>query len=96
MSIGNLNVTLCADNTILYASGHNAKEACGYTQKGCKLLEESWSMLNNLSVNTSKTKYMAVMVDDEEMNDTMLCNKKLEYVCKYNYLGVIDAYKLCF
>ena len=89
-------VTLYADDTILYCSANSVNEAIIKNQRGCDLLER-WCNNNRLSVNTTKSKNMCITPNDEKgEGHVVLYNKKLENVCKYNYLGVIIDNRLSF
>ena len=96
---GDSDVTLYADDTILYTADSNVEHACERNQISVDTLLK-WCTLNRLSVNTKKTKHMLV-----ESNVANLCatppkiriaNDCLENVSVYNYLGVLIDNVLAF
>ena len=96
--ISNLNscdaqVTLNADDTILYSSGQDLMSAVCKTQLALDCLSELCK-INRLTVNIKKTKSMSVvnrsdLTEDKPASTIRLNGIQLDEVDKYNYLGVI-------
>ena len=85
-------ITLYADDTILYAADTNAEKACETNQASVNIVQE-WCSLNRLSINATKTKHMLVKSNvfdyDENVLKIKILGAYLENVEEYNYLGLL-------
>ena len=87
----NSNITLYADDTILYSADVDMYQACAKNRKTLELLCE-WCNRNRLTINVGKTKHMVVRRDllvDVDITVLKVNSMELGNVHKYNYLGVI-------
>ena len=84
------NITLYADDTILYSADKDMYRVCAKNRNTLARLCE-WCNLNRLTINVGKTKHMVVQKDMISEVDIPVLN-----VHKYNYLGVIVDDKLLF
>ena len=82
-------ITLYADDTVLYVSDDNCQSACDKLERGLSKLS-CWCALNKLSVNVKKTKLL--VVDPLKISQNYPCPKLngqyLERIHAYNYLGI--------
>ena len=93
-SLKKCKVSLYADDTVLYYSSNNLRQAMSTVQND--LIELSnWCSTNKLTINCKKTKYcvygMRSIVKKSKNVDMLLSlnNIILERVCSYKYLGFI-------
>ena len=92
------NITMYADDTILYSADENIYRACAANRKTLNTLYD-WCDTNRLTINIAKTKHMIIsreVIDDVNVPVLKLQDKELGYVSSYNYLGVLVDNKLSF
>ena len=92
------NITLYADDTILYSTDKNMYLACAKNRRKLVQLCE-WCNLNRFTINVRKTKHMLVQKDavsDADIPVLKVQHMELGNVHKYNYLGVIADDDLLF
>ena len=93
-----VEITLYADDTILYSASEDLYHACALSQTAILELYD-WCSINRLSINFDKTKHMVVSrepLPDLRLPSIMLAGKELENVHSYNYLGLLVDNKLLF
>ena len=61
-----MNITLYADDTILYCSAAAWEQALCKIQGGCRELE-GWCNMNGLRVNTTETKHICSSIQGRKM-----------------------------
>ena len=89
-----VNMLLYADDTILYTEADNIELAVKRNQKAMNKVCE-WCYLNRLSLNTKKTKHMAIKssrdcsICSDACNRVKVNGEYLDNVHSYNYLGVV-------
>ena len=92
--ITNSQVSLYADDTVLYLSHTDIESAIALLQSDLDKLQ-TWCDSNKLTINCKKTKFclygMRSLVRKAKMQDIQLSlnNQILEQVCSYKYLGLI-------
>ena len=92
------NITLYADDTILYSADTDVYQACAKNRETLIRLCE-WCNLNRLTINVGKTKHMVVQKDmlvEVDIPILKVQDMELGNVHKYNYLGVIVDDRLLF
>ena len=84
-------VKLYADDTVLYQSEVNSKEACTNLQRSLDLFV-NWCTINKLTININKTKVMAFGTRHKVKRATdvniVIGNERLKVVPSYKYLGL--------
>ena len=89
--MGDCNLKLYADDTVLYQSGDNCEEVEGRLQDSLNLFSK-WCSANVLSINAKKTKLMAFgsrsKVKKCRRTKIMLNGERVKLVPSYKYLGV--------
>ena len=86
-------VSMFADDCVLYATGNNWNSLHDIVQKDLDNFI-TWCSLNGLKINTRKSKSMIVATKSrlkhiENVNSFCIHGKSLEIVSQYNYLGII-------
>ena len=71
------NITMYADDTILYSADENIYHACAANHNTLKTLHD-WCDTNRLIISIAKTKHMIILREVIELG----------YVSSYTYLGV--------
>ena len=89
-SQSDVNITLYADDTVLYTSSPCPRRASVLLNDGLQRLSK-WCIENKLTINVKKTKHMKLTppgqpIDNEHI---MLKNEPLDVVHSYDYLGVV-------
>ena len=95
--VGNVSITLYADDTVLYVSHKDSAQSARYLEEGLSLLA-NWCVTNKLTINVKKTKHMIVSPSHsvhDNINVT-LNGEHLDLVHNYNYLGVVIDDRLTF
>ena len=86
------HLQLYADDTVLFASDHDAEVAARKLQPALKQFEE-WCSRNKLSLNPKKTKKMAfgtrLQVKKAKNVTLLIANVPLQNVPTYKYLGIL-------
>ena len=88
----NLQVSLYADDTVIYTSNSDVAQACNLLQQDLDLLQY-WCEINKLTINCKKTKFcifgMQSIVKKSKAQKIVLSlnNQILDKVCSYKYLG---------
>ena len=98
MRAHNSEITLYADDTVLYSAANNVY-ASSAELKLCLYELYEWCNVNRLSINWSKTKQMVVSrdcLDDVNIPVLKIDGESISNVSFYNYLGVIVDNKLQF
>ena len=94
--INQCKLSLYADDTALYTSGHTQIEIMLNFRLELSIVDH-WMRVNKLTVNAKKTKYIVFgnrnqLKDTPDLNLT-IGNERLERVSSFKYLGVIlDEY----
>ena len=94
----NSEITLYADDTVLYSAANNVYASSAELKLSLYELYE-WCNVNRLSINWSKTKQMVVSrdcLDDVNIPVLKIDGESISNVSFYNYLGVIVDNKLQF
>ena len=92
------NITLYADDTILYSADTNLYRACVKNRETLAILC-NWCNLNRLTINVGKTKHMVIQKDNVMNVDIPIIKMddiELGNVHNYDYLGVIVDDSLAF
>ena len=98
MRAHNSEITLYADDTVLYSAANNVYASSAELKLSLYELYE-WCNVNRLSINWSKTKQMVVSrdcLDDVNIPVLKIDGESISNVSFYNYLGVIVDNKLQF
>ena len=94
--INNERLTMYADDTLLVEQGETQELSISACQEAMSEVY-AWCVLNRLTINIDKTKYMIVSQNSKDVDNPppiTIANTPLQYVHKYEYLGVLLDDKL--